>query len=94
MLELQLRGAVLGWLLRVFGGRTREAVVIAVALSVLSGLSQIAAPQASLLLFGEAVIAAVFLCEFARRWCFEAAIASSVAMEIAGAIVVLALGSA
>ncbi|MFO7958182.1 MAG: CPBP family intramembrane glutamic endopeptidase [Candidatus Brocadiia bacterium] len=84
--ELAFRGVLLGWLLRVGHRRGAYAVFAMVVVSLIWALLHIPNTNAPLLKCGQIFLIGLCLCEFARRWSVEAAIAGHVALNAAAVI--------
>jgi hypothetical protein len=90
--ELLLRGALLGWLLRSGGNRRVAAVEAAVLVSVFGACAAMVSAHATLAQGVQVFVIGLFLCEFARRSCIEAAVAAHVGLNVAALLISAAMG--
>jgi len=84
--ELAFRGVLLGWLLRIGRRRGPYAAFAMVVVSLLWALLHIPNTNAPLLKCAQVFLIGLCLCEFARRWSVEAAIAGHVALNVSAVL--------
>jgi membrane protease YdiL (CAAX protease family) len=91
--ELTYRGVLYGWLLRLVGREGRSGVALAaVATSLLWAVAHAPNTDLPLVKCAQIFVLGLFFCEFARRWCLEAAMAAHVGVNLAALLVGAALG--
>jgi hypothetical protein len=90
--ELVLRGALLGWLLRAGRNRRAAAVEAAVLVSLFGACAAVLSGGATPAQGAQVFVVGLFLCEFARRSCIEAAVAAHVCLNVGALLIGTAMG--
>jgi len=89
--ELLFRGVLFGWLLRLSRNRTAGIVLATVLVSLVWALVHLPNTDAPWIKCGQIFLISMVLCEFARRWCLEAAIAAHVGLNVAALLISAAI---
>lgn len=89
--ELTYRGMLYGWLLRLLKGR-RGVALAAVLTSAVWAAAHAPNTDSPLIKCAQVFVLGLFFCEFARRWCLEAAMAAHVGLNLAALLVGAAIG--